>query len=64
MITIGVMMRGHNNGDGYTQITRRVFSPSGAVAQVLGTLADIAGSPKLEAIAAAAYRITRKDQQL
>lgn len=60
MITVWLGMRGHNNGDGYTELTRRAQDPAEAVAQALGTLAEIVDSAKLEAIAEAAYRITRE----
>lgn len=62
MITVWLGMRGHNNGDGYSEITRRSEDPAEAVAQALGQLAKYVESPELMEIAEAAYRITRGDQ--
>lgn len=62
MITVWLGMRGHNDGYGYSEITRRSEDPARAVAEALGQLADIARSSKLEEIAEAAYRITREGQ--
>lgn len=50
------------SGPGYTRTARRTdeVEPARAVAKALATLADGVYWPKLEAIAEAAYRITRE----
>ena len=65
MIEVKISVSGHgDDGANFTRITRQATDPARAVALALAAVAETVRSPQVMEIAEAAYRITRKDQQL